>query len=593
MTRLAVAAASVVAVLAGVAQAGGVKFIAHGWDTMNMTPDEVLANVEKFDRTQLDGITLTFPKTKQADGTVIRCGTAPTDPRWLRSTLEPMAETMRKITAHPSQRHDFLCTTYVCYKHDGTAPAVDDDAAWERVSHNLAEAAWLAKAGGCVGILIDNENYTGIGFCDASKIEDPAARYEAVRARGRQVFGAMFREFPDVQLMFMWFFSEYRRFFEPGQEAQLQKVAREGIQIAFYNGLLDVIPPTATIIDGDETGGYTIEAPGGRFYREAVKRLRDDLVFVKAENRAKYRAHIRTSFGMYLDEFVNGKIRTSGPRKGKPNNWYRGPVNGSRAEHFRQTLTGAAKACDGYLWLYGEKLSFIDWGEKVAQRHFLEFDHRTTWDDRIGLSKKLALLREGASGYVMRRIAEIRAEGGERNLLPVSSLSISANGSNSVTRAFAFADATNHIPYMINLRAKGDVRVSAYWLKNDRWCLDISPDWFVEAVKVGEPDADGWQRYSAFIPVSAEANAISVQFTAKSGKCAFKDALFCKFDSDAAPCRYAPENAGSAAKIMARPALGDVLRRFPEYYRVEGDIVVIQKTSQFFDEMVALDGGDQ
>ena len=99
MTRLAIAAASVVAVLAGVAQAGGVKFIAHGWDTMNMTPDEVLANVEKFDRTQLDGITLTFPKTKQADGTVIRCGTAPTDPRWLRSTLEPMAETMRKITA--------------------------------------------------------------------------------------------------------------------------------------------------------------------------------------------------------------------------------------------------------------------------------------------------------------------------------------------------------------------------------------------------------------------------------------------------------------------------------------------------------------
>ena len=48
--------------------------------------------------------------------------------------------------------------------------------------------------------------------------------------------------------------------------------------------------------------------------------------------------------------------------------------------------------------------------------------------------------------------------------------------------------------------------------------------------------------------------------------------------------------AGSAAKIFARPALKDVLERFPEYWRIEGDIIVIQKTSQFFDEMVALDG---
>lgn len=577
--------------LTGAAVAGGTKFVAHGWDTMNMTPDEVLANVAKFDRTELDGMTLSFPKTKQADGTVIRCGTAPTDPRWLRSTLEPMAATMRKITAHPSQRHDFLVTTYICYKQNGTAPRVGDDAAWERVAHNLGEAAWLAKAGGLKGLMIDNENYTGTGFCDASAIKDPAARYEAVRARGRQVFGAIFKEFPDVQLMFMWFFSEYRRFFEPGQEKELQKVIDEGEQVAFYNGLLDVIPPTATVIDGDETGGYTIEAPGGAFYREAVKRLRDDLVFVKPENRGKYRAHIRTSFGMYLDEFVNGKIREAGPRKGKPNNWYRGPVNGSRAEHFRQTLTGAAAACDGILWLYGEKFSYIDWGEKVEQRLCgLAFDHRTTWDEKIGLSTKLALLRDGADDYIVRRMAEIRAEGRERNLLPTADFTLAADGSNSVTKAFMFADVTNHIPYMVDVRAKGDVRVSAYWLKNGKWCLDVSPEWFVEAKKVGAPDADGWQRYAVFVPASDAASALSVQFTAKSGTCAFKDALFCRFDSDAAPCRYAPEAAGGAAKVLARPALKDVLDRFPEYWRLEGDIIVIQKTSQFFDEMVELDG---
>lgn len=576
--------------LSGVVMAGGTRFVGHGWDTMNMSPDEVLANVEKFDRTQLDGIMLSFPKTKQADGTVIRCGTPATDPRWLRSTTAPMAETFRKITAHPSQKHDYLVTTYICYSHNGQAPMLDDDAAWERVTHNLAEAAWLAKEGGLEGLLIDNEDYTRTGFYSVPKGMDPKVRNELIRARGRQVFGAMFKEFPEMKLLFLWFYSEYRRFFEPGQEEALQKVIAEGGQIAFYNGLLDVIPPTAEIIDGDETGGYTIEAVNGAFYREVVKRLRDDLVFVAPENRAKYRARIRTSFGMYLDEFVNGTIREAGPRKGKPNQWYRGPVNGSRAEHFRRTLTGASEACDGMIWLYGETFSFIDWGETVKQRlNGLYFNHRTTWDDKIGLSRKLAILREGADEYIPKRMAEIRAEGTEKNLLPMPTFEVSADGSNAVTKSFAFADMTNRIPYMLDVRAKGEVRIAAFALMRGKWCLDISPEWFVEAKRVGEPDAEGYSRYIAFLPLFPRANALSVQFTAKAGACSFRDALFCRFDSDAAPMRHAPETADSAARILAQPQIREVLERYPGYWRREGDAMVIQVSTQFFDWVVGLD----
>ena len=43
-----------------------------------------------------------------------------------------------------------------------------------------------------------------------------------------------------------------------------------------------------------------------------------------------------------------------------------------------------------------------------------------------------------------------------------------------------------------------------YWLKNGRWCLDISPDWFVEAVKVGKPDAGGWRRVIVRTPPAPE-----------------------------------------------------------------------------------------
>ena len=43
------------------------KYIGHGWDLLAVTPEEVLAHADEFDRTGLDGVSL-MPRAKGKDG---------------------------------------------------------------------------------------------------------------------------------------------------------------------------------------------------------------------------------------------------------------------------------------------------------------------------------------------------------------------------------------------------------------------------------------------------------------------------------------------------------------------------------------------
>ena len=45
------------------------KYIGHGWDLLAVTPEEVLAHADEFDRTGLDGVAL-MPRVTAPDGRV-------------------------------------------------------------------------------------------------------------------------------------------------------------------------------------------------------------------------------------------------------------------------------------------------------------------------------------------------------------------------------------------------------------------------------------------------------------------------------------------------------------------------------------------
>lgn len=555
----------------------GSKVIYHGWDVGLATPADVLKHADAFDRLAIDGISLKLRGAR--DGSTV-------DAAYAKGQFDDLIPIYRQITAHKSLKESFLICGTMPYAR-GVRYAWTDDAAWARIGANFRELARVAKAGGLKGLMIDNEDY--VGSRQFRHVPEADGDWETatrrVRARGRDFFRGIFAEYPDVTLLFFWAYID-------NEYAHLSATPRETLRAsgrltcAFLDGMLDVMPPTARFVEGNENA-YAYEAFRGDFDRHAVEVLSDMVKVVAPENRAKYRAHVRNGYGLYLDEFVNDPIRRRKGQPDRPNHWYRGPRNGSRAEHFREIVEGALRAADEYVWVYGEKFAAVDWGDTLDQGQWsLKFDQRRTWDEAIGLSPKLALARGGAA-YAAKRVAEIRAAGGERNLLPdAANFTRSADGTNAVTTSFFYADMTNRVPYALEVFTKGDVRVAAYWLRDGMWCLDVPPEWFVVAEPVGAPEADGWQRRTALVRGPADVDALDVQFTVRSGTGAFRNAALLRFETDAPAGRFAPEASGSAARVRADPVLKAALDRHPDCWRVDGDVLVIQKSVSLFHAMV-------
>ena len=564
------------------ASAGGFgsKVVYHGWDVGLATPADVLKHADAFDKLAIDGISLKLRGAR--DNSTV-------DATYRKGDFDDLIPVYRQIAAHKSLKESFLLCGTMPYKR-GVRYAWTNDAAWARINANFRELARVAKAGGLRGLMIDNEDYCGSRqFRHVPEADgDWETATRLVRQRGRDLFRGVFEEFPDATLLFFWAFidDEYAHL-ASDPDAALRASGR--LTCAFLDGMLDVMPATAKFVEGNENA-YAYEAHRGDFERHAVEVLSDMVKVVAPENRGKYRAHVRNGYGLYLDEFTNDPVRRRKGQPDRPNHWYRGPRNGSRAERFREYFEGAMKAADEYVWVYGEKFSAIDWGDTLDQGQWsLKFDQRRTWDDVIGLSSKLALYRDGAA-YATPRVAAIRAAGVEPNLLPgAANFSRAADGTNAVATSFFYADMTNRVPYVLDVETKGDVRVAAYWLRDGKWCLDIPPTWFAEATPVGAPDADGWQRRTALLRGPEDVDSLDVQFVVRSGTGAFRNAALYRFETDAPAGRLAAPGARVTAKdLLARPRLKAEFGKFPTSWRIEGDMFVFQSVP-FFDQMIRLE----
>ena len=115
------------------------KYIFSSWELGDVTPQEILAHADEFDRTGCDGLslgvrTLLPGADSQHHRHVMEA------PRWTDAELDALAPTFIELAKHPSMRHSFLGVN--------TAPrkarlAWDGDAAWRLSAEKTTKEIWV------------------------------------------------------------------------------------------------------------------------------------------------------------------------------------------------------------------------------------------------------------------------------------------------------------------------------------------------------------------------------------------------------------------------------------------------------------------
>lgn len=486
------------------------KVVACGWDLGRATPQQILAVMPKLERTRLDGIAVKCCAVQ--DGIELDAGHIMNDPHWRIEAFADQMPVYRAINDSATLRENFL-SVGMSARHGRELGdragriALSDDEAWARIAANYGIAARIANECGFCGLLIDNEDYHGLK--QFNYVPETDGEYDraaaTMRRRGREVFSAMFREFPKIRLGLFWAFSNIRTQLKADDPAaEIRASGRLFPQ--FLNGLLDVMPPEAVVIDFNEDA-YTFRAADGTFDRTFVELKRDALVAVAPENRAKYRAQFRNSSLLYLDQYVGSKYRVRAGKHGQPNNWYRGPVNGSRDGAFFADLEAAVQAAEGYVGIYGERFGFVDWEHVLdaAMKPWNAFNSRITWDDELGLDAKLGLVKSPGE-FLHSAVAVADADPCSVNIL--KALPSFGNLKPGIFIVSEQIENRNH--FAVALETRGDVPVVARWQKGMAWNWEPHGVRKVELTS-SETSQDGWTRRSALLRVPHGATRLQIQ----------------------------------------------------------------------------------
>ncbi len=378
----------------------GRKFVACAWEFASAWPRDFVAAADEFDKTAIDGVSI-FLKGYDKDGNLIGMRDI-FGVEWTYEAFAPLIPDMREMTRHRAFRECFCSSFRSPRKVDGRI-SWENDEVWARVARNMRVAARVAREGGFRGFTIDCEDYGRVRQFVRHPDEKPFEELSAIaRRRGAEVFGGAFEEFPDITILSFWFLSMVPDWYDTPDVAAFA-AARGDLWPSFVNGILDVLPPTAKLIDGDENG-YRYEAAKNSFYIKADHIRRTLLPLVAPENREKYRRQMQVSFGQYLDMYTH------------PTNtlWSFPPLDGSRLERFRVNLAQAAAVADEYVWLWGERFHHVNWATGYV-------DHATcykgTWDDRLpGLTPMLKFVKDPQL-FARERMAELEFLGRLVNLV--------------------------------------------------------------------------------------------------------------------------------------------------------------------------------
>ena len=398
--RIVVSVVFAVVAVSALAAQGNTKFVACAWEFAPAWPRDFVASADEFDKTALDGVSI-FLKGYDKDGNLIGMRDI-FGAEWTYEAFAPLIPDMREMTRHRAFRECFCSSFRSPRKIDGHI-SWENDEVWARVARNMRVAARVAREGGFRGFTLDCEDYGNVRQFARQPDEKPFEELSAIaRRRGAEVFKGAFEEYPDITILSFWFLSMVPDWYDTPDVAKYA-AARGDLWPSFVNGMLDVLPPTAKLIDGNENG-YRYEAEKNTFYRKGDSVRRALLPLVAPENREKYKRQMQVSFGQYLDMYTH------------PTNssWSFPPLNGSRLEHFRVNLAQAVAVSDEYVWLWGERYHHVNWADGYADHSTC---YRGTWDERLpGLTAMLKFVKDPQS-FARERMAELESQGRLVNLV--------------------------------------------------------------------------------------------------------------------------------------------------------------------------------
>jgi len=267
----------------------------------------------------------------------------------------------------------------------------------ENVS-NIATLAAISRQAGFKGLMLDNEDYPKVRqwYYDAGK---DAGGYEATcalaRRRGEEMARAVYAAHPTAALLFFWALTEHQDYYRRDGDPAAEKRACGHLWPAFLEGLVLAMPPEGKIVDGNEDA-YFCDAASGDFYKRAWVQQQGLQALLSPEARTAYRARQSVSFGIYLDMYFNTK-EAGGC-------WYFGPgADGTRLSRLAANIDQAVRVAGDYVWIYGEKRSFIDWRSDAPHAKMAKsprFDKaraegKLRWEDVLpGFSKALRVVTE-------------------------------------------------------------------------------------------------------------------------------------------------------------------------------------------------------
>lgn len=363
------------------------KLIETGWDQPNTAAfRKDLAEMEKQ---PFDGVVLGVDG-KMDDGKGLNLRGVFSPAPWKQAWFQNAADDLRAV------KPTHLTDNFIIIGNNPATVDWFDDAGFKNVVEHWRIAAWIAKQGGLKGILFDPEPYTeghnSFGYLQQAECaKHTMVEYQAkVRQRGREIMAAVAKEYPECTIYCYWLESINATSAGEADPLPSLTAGSQGLLPAFVDGWLDVIPPQMTLIDGCETA-YLYNSPL-QFLQSAVLIKGDAQSLVSPENRAKYRAQVQVSYGIYLDAYANPPT----------SNYHIDAGTTPMVDKLRQNVTQALKCADQYVWIYGEKHSW--W---PTQRT----DINTTWESVLpGVDTALRYSAD-PEGYAATRLQALREAG--------------------------------------------------------------------------------------------------------------------------------------------------------------------------------------
>ena len=333
---------SVLLLAAGIAAAAPVenawrpakkKLIDISWN--NPTPDYLIKNLARMEKeAPVNGIAVRLTGKMSKDGKVIpvQINSPFTRDVWQTGYF---AEEIAKLKTLKFTRFtdNFIAVSM--------RPAKDmdwfDDAYWSAICNNFGVISAIVKEVGFTGFIFDPEEYAGKVWRKYPGKTHDAAIIKA-RERGRQWGKAVFGANPDIKIFCLFLFSNGT--FWSGDQVE------STLSHAFFNGVYDVLPPTAVMIEGHEFFGYFANSDA-EFARLQHDLDRNFLPRVAVENIKKYRTQTQLAAPLYIDSMLystNPCYKRLLPEV----------ANTPKLTYIRQNALRAMKVSDEYVWIYSE-----------------------------------------------------------------------------------------------------------------------------------------------------------------------------------------------------------------------------------------------